>query len=172
MCWQSYGLIAPFRSFDMNDVYVFGTEVFSAIEDDQTFMAAVHRDPLPFFMLMVGQESPHLMSGEHELRHCVAEQDLPPMDPSPRARLRGGMESGGVLDPTGRLEGGTSLRLGLLGRGKPGASPVRHDAAWLRCADGEIDRGWGAGAAGGGLYLERVHVGDFVPNLETQAENP
>lgn len=82
MCWQSYGLIAPFRSFDMNDVCVFGTEVFSAIEDDQTFMAAVHRDPLPFFMLMIGQESPHLMSGEHELRHCVAEQDLPHMDPS------------------------------------------------------------------------------------------
>ena len=81
-CWQSYGLIASFKSFDIHDVYVFATEVFSSVEDDQTFMQAVYKDSIPFFMLMVGQETPHMMSGEHYLEHCVAEQEIGPIDPT------------------------------------------------------------------------------------------
>ncbi|MCB9246978.1 MAG: hypothetical protein H6606_11190 [Flavobacteriales bacterium] len=79
-CWQTYGLIAPYRSFDAGDVFVYGTEVFPEIEDDESFMDAVHRDPMPFFMLSVGQELPIVMNGEDEIRHYVSETEIPEFD--------------------------------------------------------------------------------------------
>lgn len=76
-CWQTYGLIAAFRSFDVDDVYLYGTEVFGYVEDDQSFMNSVYENPFPYFMLILGQELPIVVGGEHVLKHHVGTCKVP-----------------------------------------------------------------------------------------------
>ena len=79
-CWQSYGLIAPFLSFDIDDIYVYATEVFPEVEDDETFVRSVYKNPFPYFMLLYGQKHPIVMSGKSVLRHYAAEQEITGVD--------------------------------------------------------------------------------------------
>lgn len=75
-CWQSFGLIAPFRSFNIDDIYIYATEVFPEVDDDESFMKSVYKNPFPYFMLLIGQEARPVVSGKFALRHYVAEQEI------------------------------------------------------------------------------------------------
>lgn len=75
-CWQTFGLIAPFLSFDLDDIYIYATEVFTDVVDDESFMKSVYANPFPYFMLLYGQEMPKVMGGNTVLKHHVAEQEI------------------------------------------------------------------------------------------------
>jgi hypothetical protein len=71
-CWQSFGVILPFRSFDADDIYFYGTEVFSEVESDETLMESVYKNPMPYFMLGIGMEHPVTVNNDHILRQYFA----------------------------------------------------------------------------------------------------
>ena len=75
-CWQSYGVIIPFRSFSADDIYFYGTEVFPEVESDESLMDSVHQNPMPYFMLTCGMEYPVTVSKDHVLRQHVAENEV------------------------------------------------------------------------------------------------
>ncbi|MEI6885947.1 MAG: hypothetical protein WCO02_15750 [Bacteroidota bacterium] len=76
LCFHTYGNILPFRSFDADDIYFYGTEVFPEVDSDALLMASVYKDPIPYMMLASGMEFPVTMSGIHKLRQFVAVDEI------------------------------------------------------------------------------------------------
>jgi hypothetical protein len=79
-CWQSYGVILPFRSFSTDDIYFYGTEIFPEVESDETLMESVYKNPIPYFMLSVGMEYPITISQNHLLRYFTASDQVMKID--------------------------------------------------------------------------------------------
>ena len=79
-CWQSYGPIGAYKSFDPDDIYFFATEVNPEIEYDEDVLADVERDPLPYMMLLSGSEYPVTVHKEDEIVITMAEYDLDKLD--------------------------------------------------------------------------------------------
>ena len=80
LCFHTYGNILPFRSFDPDDIYFYGTEVFPEVDSDASLMASVYKDPIPYMMLASGMEFPGTVSGLHKLRHLVAVDEIADVD--------------------------------------------------------------------------------------------
>ncbi len=80
LCFHTYGNILPFRSFDPDDIYFYGTEVFPEVDSDASLMASVYKDPIPYMMLASGMEFPDTVSGIHKLRHLVAVDEIADVD--------------------------------------------------------------------------------------------
>ena len=80
LCFRTYGNILPFRSFDPDDIYFYGTEVFPEVDSDASLMASVYKDPIPYMMLASGMEFPGTVSGLHKLRHLVAVDEIADVD--------------------------------------------------------------------------------------------
>ena len=80
LCFHTYGNILPFRSFDADDIYFYGTEVFPEVDSDASLMASVYKDPIPYMMLASGMEFPVTMSGIHKLCQLVAVNEIAGID--------------------------------------------------------------------------------------------
>lgn len=50
-CWQSFGPIAAYRSFSMDDIFFYATEFNPRITSDEELMADVSKNPVPYMML-------------------------------------------------------------------------------------------------------------------------
>ncbi len=74
-CWQTFGLIIPFRSFSADDIFFFATEINSRINDEESLMAEVEKNPFPFFMLMCASNLPVVISRDFETIICLAEDE-------------------------------------------------------------------------------------------------
>lgn len=79
-CWQTCGLISAFLSFTIDDIYLYATEVFPEVEDDEDFMKSVYNNPFPYYMLILGQQDPIVVNGNTVLKHYIAEQDITNLD--------------------------------------------------------------------------------------------
>lgn len=66
-CWQTYGLIIPFKSFTQDDIFYFATELNPKIGDEEMLMQEVENNTFPFFMLLSGSTLPVVMSRGHEV---------------------------------------------------------------------------------------------------------
>ncbi|MBC8316020.1 MAG: hypothetical protein H8E51_11010 [Bacteroidetes bacterium] len=75
-CWQTYGVIVAMRSFDPDDIYFYGAEIFSEVDSDAALMESVYKDPMPYLMLACGMEYPIVMSGDQVLRQMVAVDEI------------------------------------------------------------------------------------------------
>ncbi len=76
-CWQTYGLMIPLKSFDIDDIFFFGTELDSDIEDHEMLQEHLENNPWPYFMLLNFSLSPVITARGHEVRHLVS---LDPID--------------------------------------------------------------------------------------------
>ncbi len=75
-CWQTFGLILGFSSFDQDDIFFFGTEINPSITNEIQLMNEVHRDPLPFFMLLDDSTKPLIVSKGYQISHWVATDEI------------------------------------------------------------------------------------------------
>jgi len=50
-CWQAFGPISAYRSFSMDDIFFFATELNPRIASDEELMADVSKNPVPYMML-------------------------------------------------------------------------------------------------------------------------
>ena len=75
-CWQSYGPIIGYTSFDDDDIFFFGTELNSFITDDEDLLIDIEKNPIPYMLLLAGSRYPITMNKEDELVQCYAEHIL------------------------------------------------------------------------------------------------
>jgi hypothetical protein len=78
-CWQSFGPIGAYSSFSADDIFFFASEVDSRIEDEESLILNVARNPLPYMMLVSGGNMPVIMSKGHQLINNISEygMDIP-----------------------------------------------------------------------------------------------
>lgn len=75
-CWQSYGPIIGYTSFDDDDIFFFGTELNSFVTDDEDLVIDIEKNPIPYMLLLTGSRYPITMNNEDELVQCYAEHIL------------------------------------------------------------------------------------------------
>ncbi len=57
-CWQSFGPINGYRSFEPDDIFFYATELAPAIEDEDAVIKDIDNNPVPYMMLLSGSEYP------------------------------------------------------------------------------------------------------------------
>jgi len=75
-CWQSYGPIGAYNSFQPDDILFFATELNPDIEDEEEVMAHVEKDPVPYMMLWSGSNYPLSFHKEDKMGYLMSEYDL------------------------------------------------------------------------------------------------
>lgn len=75
-CWQTYGVIQAFQSFEPNDIYFFATELYPNLGDETALMSKIEGNPWPFFMLTLGSEFPVVVSDGHEMVFHSATEEV------------------------------------------------------------------------------------------------
>ncbi|MDP3001924.1 MAG: hypothetical protein Q8N38_02200 [Bacteroidales bacterium] len=75
-CWQSFGPIGAYKSFEPDDIFFFATELKPDIAGEQELLANLEYNPIPYMMLLSGANFPLIYNKEDQLIHAMAEYDL------------------------------------------------------------------------------------------------
>jgi len=75
-CWQSYGPIGAYSSFEPDDIFFFATELKPDIEDKEGLLENIENNPIPYMMLLVGSNFPITFNNKDQLIMATAEYDL------------------------------------------------------------------------------------------------
>lgn len=75
-CWQTFGLLIPFSSFSVDDLFFFATELNPSIIDEISLAEEIENKPFPFFMLLNYSSTPAIISRNHEMIYCFSEDVL------------------------------------------------------------------------------------------------
>lgn len=75
-CWQTFGPILPFRSFEPDDIFFFATEMNLFIESEEDLMADVEENPFPYLMLFSAFNYPLTVHGKDEIIQLIVEHPL------------------------------------------------------------------------------------------------
>jgi len=57
-CWQSFGPIGAYKSFEPDDIFFFATELNPHIEHDQDLLRDLEKNPVPYMLLLAGESYP------------------------------------------------------------------------------------------------------------------
>jgi hypothetical protein len=79
-CWQSYGPVVYYLSFEAGDIWFYATELNPDLDDLQEVAAAVELDPLPYMMLISGASMPLNYHKDEQLKYLLSEFDLETLD--------------------------------------------------------------------------------------------
>lgn len=71
-CWQSFGPIAHYQSFEPDDIFFFATELDDSISSDEEAQAHFDRHPVPYMMLLAGSRLPVVVHQEDEVVLCYS----------------------------------------------------------------------------------------------------
>lgn len=72
-CWQSFGPISPFLSFDPDDIFFFTTELNPDIETEEGLLANLEANPVPYMMLLSGANHPVVMHKKDKVVRITSE---------------------------------------------------------------------------------------------------
>ena len=78
-CWQSFGPIYAYQSFDPDDIFFFATELNTAIESEEDLLKDVERNPVPNMMLFIHLQLPltaHKKDDLVQVTACTTESPL------------------------------------------------------------------------------------------------
>ena len=79
-CWQSYGPVVYYNSFEAGDIWFFATELNPDIEEAEEVLADVDQDSLPYMMLISGATLPMTFYKGEQVLYLLAEHDLATLD--------------------------------------------------------------------------------------------
>jgi len=79
-CWQSYGPIGAYRSFEPDDIFFFATELDSDIFDENDMLSKVEHDPVPYMMLLAGANYPLVVNKKDQIVYVQAEYNMENMN--------------------------------------------------------------------------------------------
>ncbi len=89
-CWQSYGPIGAFQSFEHEDIFFFASEKNPDVEDESEVQKDIENDPIAYMMLLSGAAFPRTFHDKDEIIFLMAEHDLETLD---TAGLKKGFKS-------------------------------------------------------------------------------
>jgi hypothetical protein len=75
-CWQTYGIVGHFKSFEPDDIFFFATELNPKIFDETELLAHIEQDPVPYMLLYTGSEIPMIFNQQDQLVSVIAEYEL------------------------------------------------------------------------------------------------
>ena len=77
-CWQSYGPIGAYKSFQPDDIFFFATELHphKQIETSNDLMADVETNPVPYMMLLSGSTYPVTLHKKDHILQVTAEYHI------------------------------------------------------------------------------------------------
>ena len=79
-CWQSYGPIGAYRSFEPDDIFFFATELRPDIENEEELLENLENNPLPYMMLLCGANYPLIANKKDQMLNVMAEYDIENLD--------------------------------------------------------------------------------------------
>lgn len=82
-CWQTFGPVSSYQSFDEDDIFFFATEVNFDIEDEEMLREDVERNPVPYMLLLTGSRLPVTFNKKDELLFLSSDHDLESLDTEP-----------------------------------------------------------------------------------------
>lgn len=82
-CWQTFGPVSSYQSFDEDDIFFFATEVNFHIEGEETLRQDVERNPVPYMLLLTGSRFPVTFNKKDELLILSSDHDLGSLDTEP-----------------------------------------------------------------------------------------
>ena len=53
-CWQTFGPIGAYKSFEPDDIFFFATELDKRIQTEEDIVRNIDKNPLPYMMLLSG----------------------------------------------------------------------------------------------------------------------
>jgi hypothetical protein len=79
-CWQTFGPVVGYRSFNEDDIFYFATELNERIQSDEDLLAELERNPVPFMMLMMKADIPLIESRGSEILHLSSLEETKKFD--------------------------------------------------------------------------------------------
>ena len=79
-CYQSFGPIGAYKSFQYNDIFFFATELNPDINEVEELLTNLEYNPIPYMMLIAGANTPMIYSKEDQIVNVIAEYDLDTID--------------------------------------------------------------------------------------------
>lgn len=75
-CWETFGPVTGYSSFDIDDIFFFATEYNSTIDDEDDLIASVGKNPVPYLMLYAFSNLRVSVSQGHRMVISSGEQEL------------------------------------------------------------------------------------------------
>ncbi|NQU81367.1 MAG: hypothetical protein HQ543_07590 [Bacteroidetes bacterium] len=79
-CWQSYGPIGAYNSFDPDDIFFFATELSPDNDDEESILTDIENNPLPYMLLFTGSNFPLTVTKEDQIVHIISEFNVEKLD--------------------------------------------------------------------------------------------
>ena len=81
-CWQTFGPLNAYQSFDPDDIFFFATELNPRVESDETLIEDVEKNPVPYMLLLNGGRIPITVNKNDELLMLFSEHEHESVDAS------------------------------------------------------------------------------------------
>ncbi len=75
-CWQTYGPITAYKSFEPDDIFFFATELKSDIVDEEDLIPNLEQNPVPYMMLLSGASFPPVFNKKDQIVYALSEYDI------------------------------------------------------------------------------------------------
>jgi hypothetical protein len=75
-CWQTFGPLNAYQSFDADDIFFYATELNPQIDSEESLLQDVEKNPVPYMMLLTGARMPVTVNKTDELLIIFSEQEV------------------------------------------------------------------------------------------------
>lgn len=82
-CWETFGPVSGFQSFDADDIFFYATELNGSIASETDLLKDVESNPVPYMMLLTGSTYPLIQNQGFEFIQVVGESHLQKFDMQP-----------------------------------------------------------------------------------------
>lgn len=79
-CWQSFGPINGYKSFEPDDIFFYATELDPSLEDEDDVIENIDSNPVPYMMLLSGSEYPLTFHKDEQIVINQADYEVESLD--------------------------------------------------------------------------------------------
>jgi len=80
VCWQTFGPVNAYQSFDQDDIFFFARALNSRIDSEEMLLGDVEKNPVPYMLLLTGGRMPVTVNKKDELLILRGEQEQESLD--------------------------------------------------------------------------------------------
>ena len=80
VCWQTFGPVNAYQSFDQDDIFFFARALNPRIDSEEMLLGDVEKNPVPYMLLLTGGRMPVTVNKKDELLILRGEQEQESLD--------------------------------------------------------------------------------------------
>lgn len=73
-CWETYGPVTGFQSFEAEDIFFYSSILTTTLESEADLMEDLEENPVPYMMLVSSANYPLVRDADHEIVQVVGQQ--------------------------------------------------------------------------------------------------